>query len=190
MANRSWIRRPKKSAPTAAPGKPKHALSQSVTLYRIMARANVYTGCRLHADRYRQIGSTKSETSARVVPIGPMLVNTLRQWKWTCPKGDMDLVFPTARGVVEHHKNVARAVVERPCVAAGLVDVKGKPRYGLHSLRHYYASWCINRRADGGLELPLKVVSYRLGHAGIQIATMGLWFELCAASLISVPPCQ
>ena len=25
---------------------------------------------------------------------------------------------------------------------------------GLHALRHFYASWCINRRVDGGLELP------------------------------------
>jgi integrase len=36
-------------------------------------------------------------------------------------------------------------------------------------LRHFYASWCINRRADGGLELPLKVVQARLGHASIQM---------------------
>jgi hypothetical protein len=31
-----------------------------------------------------------------------------------------------------------------------------------------HASWCINRRADGGLELPIRVVQGRLGHAGIQ----------------------
>jgi hypothetical protein len=40
---------------------------------------------------------------------------------------------------------------------------------GLRPLRHFYASWCINRRADGGLELPLKLVQGRLGHASIQI---------------------
>jgi integrase len=124
---------------------------------------------RQRADRYNVIGIPKSEASARVIPIGPMLVNTLRQWKWQCPKSDLDLVFPNPHGRVEHHKNMSRAVVERPCVKAGLVDADGKPRYGLHSLRHYYASWCINRRSDGGLELPLKVVSYRLGHSGIQI---------------------
>ena len=48
----------------------------------------------------------------------------------------------------------------------------GKPvaKYaGLHSLRHFYASWCINRRVDGGLELPLKLVQARLGHASIQM---------------------
>jgi hypothetical protein len=25
---------------------------------------------------------------------------------------------------------------------------------GLHALRHFFASWCINRKIDGGLELP------------------------------------
>ena len=45
-----------------------------------------------------------------------------------------------------------------------------KAKYtGLHCLRHFYASWCINRRADGGLELPLKLVQARLGHASIQM---------------------
>jgi integrase len=40
---------------------------------------------------------------------------------------------------------------------------------GLHAFRHFYASWCINRRADGGLELPAKVVQERLGHSSIQM---------------------
>jgi integrase len=43
-----------------------------------------------------------------------------------------------------------------------------KAKYtGLHALRHFYASWCINRRVDGGLELPAKMVQERLGHANI-----------------------
>ena len=28
---------------------------------------------------------------------------------------------------------------------------------GLHSLRHFYASWCINRKKDGGLDPPAKI---------------------------------
>jgi len=48
--------------------------------------------------------------------------------------------------------------------------VEGKPKYtGLHCLRHFFASWCINRKVDGGLELPAKVVSERLGHSSISI---------------------
>jgi hypothetical protein len=37
------------------------------------------------------------------------------------------------------------------------------------SLRHFYALWSINRKVDGGLELPIKVVQGRLGHALIQM---------------------
>jgi integrase len=38
---------------------------------------------------------------------------------------------------------------------------------GLHAFWHFFASRCINRRADGGLELPPKVVQERLGHSSI-----------------------
>jgi integrase len=55
-------------------------------------------------------------------------------------------------------------------VQAGVVAKDGRAKYpGLHALRHFYASWCINRRADGGLELPVKTVQGRLGHASIQM---------------------
>ena len=53
-------------------------------------------------------------------------------------------------------------------VAAGLAASVDEPKYGWHSLRHFYASWCINRRIDGGLELPLKTVQDRLGHSSIK----------------------
>jgi integrase len=39
----------------------------------------------------------------------------------------------------------------------------------LHSLRHFHASWLINRRVDGGLELPAEVVQERVGHSGIMM---------------------
>lgn len=48
---------------------------------------------------------------------------------------------------------------------------------GLHLLRHFFASWCINRRADGGLELPPKLVQERLGHASI-VLTMDVYGHL------------
>jgi integrase len=44
-------------------------------------------------------------------------------------------------------------------VRTRLIDANGRPKYfGFHALRHFYASWCINREADGGLELPIKEV--------------------------------
>jgi integrase len=48
---------------------------------------------------------------------------------------------------------------------------------GLHAFRHFYASWCINRRADGGLELPGKIVQERLDHSSIML-TMDVYGHL------------
>ena len=53
-------------------------------------------------------------------------------------------------------------------------DDEGKPivkaKYtGMHTLRHFFASWCINRELDGGLELPPKIVQERMGHSAITI---------------------
>ena len=47
----------------------------------------------------------------------------------------------------------------------------------MHALRHFYASWCINRKVDGGLELPSKMVQQRMGHASINI-TMDVYGHL------------
>jgi len=117
------------------------------------------------ADRYSVMGEPKTKSSKRTVPLPPDLVQTLREWKLACPKGALGLVFPTRKGRIEHHSNIVRAFKD-VVLKAGLKDKHGKPKYtGLHSLRHFYASWCINRKADGGLELPVKIVQTRLGHA-------------------------
>jgi len=122
---------------------------------------------RQRADRYRNIGHPKSASGRRTIPIGDMVVNTLREWRLQCPKGDEDLVFPTGAGTIENHSNIVQRILDPAQCAAGVIDGKGKPKYGMHSLRHFYASWCINRKADGGLELPPKTVQARLGHASI-----------------------
>ena len=54
-------------------------------------------------------------------------------------------------------------------MAAGVINPSGAPKYGLHSLRHFYASWLINRKVDGGREMPIKSVQTLLGHASITI---------------------
>jgi len=125
---------------------------------------------RQRADRYRVIGRPKSETSERSIPLLPMVVNVLREHRLACPKGEQDLVFPNDAGNVYDHASIIKRGLIPLMVKAGLVDAKDKAKYtGLHALRHFYASWCINRRVDGGLELPLKVVQARLGHASIQM---------------------
>jgi len=147
---------------------------------------------RQRADRYAAIGKPKSESGERTVPLTPMVLNTLREWKLApkgklaCPKGKLDLVFPTGRGNVESHSNIIQRGLEPIEIAAGVTVTEpgpdGQPavmaKYtGLHALRHFYASWCINRRADGGLELPAKVVQERLGHSSIMM-TMDVYGHL------------
>src|SRR5262249_5237271 len=124
------------------------------------------------ADRYCEIGVPKSEAGTRTIPVPPMVINVLREWKLACARSELDLVFPTRTGKPQDHKALVR-LIQPVLKRAGLL-----PRYtGWHALRHFYASWCINRRAAGGLELPAKVVQARLGHASI-VMTMDRYGHL------------
>jgi integrase len=132
--------------------------------------ANGELHVRQRADCFNAIGRPKSEAGERTVPLLPMLVSALREWKLAGPKSALDLVFPNGAGNVESHQNIVQRGLQPAEVAAGVVTEAGEAKYpGLHALRHFYASWCINRRVDGGLELPLKLVQARLGHASIQM---------------------
>jgi integrase len=141
---------------------------------------------RQRADRYKTFAAPKSEAGERTVPLMPVVLTDLRKWKLACPKGQLSLVFPTGAGQVEHLSNIVSRGWVPAQIAAGVctiekdadgkvvVDAKGQPvrkaKYpGLHATRHFFASWCINRRADGGLELPGKVVQERLGHSTIAM---------------------
>src|SRR5271169_563788 len=125
---------------------------------------------RQRADRYQTIGKPKSESGERAIPLPPMVANTLREWKLRCPKSEHGIVFPTGTGEIEYHSNIVHRGLGPAQVAAGIVTKDGKPKYpGLHSLRHFYASWCINREKDGGLDLPLKMVQERLGHSTLAM---------------------
>jgi integrase len=121
---------------------------------------------RQRADRYGAIGAPKTKESRRTIPLSPETMTALKTWKLACPKGELDLVFPSATGAVEHHKNLLRnlAPVMR---TAGVVTKDGEPKYALHAFRHFFASWCINSKASGGRELPAKEAQHLLGHSSI-----------------------
>lgn len=135
---------------------------------------------RQRADRYGDVGMPKSEAGQRTVPLPPIAVNTLKEWKLACPKSEAGLVFPNTAGNIENHQNMLKRGLWPILIAAGLttttdkLDKEGKPilaaKYsGFHALRHWYASWCINRKVDGGLELTAKAVQARMGHSSIQV---------------------
>ena len=119
---------------------------------------------RQRADRYRQIGDPKSGDSRRTIPLDLDTVgDALKQWKLKCGIFDSDLVFPAGSGKPMHPKALL-AVLRSAIRGAGI-----RNKYGLHAFRHFFASWCINPRADGGRELPPKSVQALLGHASITM---------------------
>ncbi|PWE57911.1 site-specific integrase [Metarhizobium album] len=135
---------------------------------------------RQRADRYGEIGMPKSGSGQRTVPLPPMVTNTLKEWRLACPASEADLVFPNQAGNIEFHNNMLHRGLWQTEITAGVtvetakVDEGGNPilaaKYsGFHALRHWYASWCINRKADGGLELTPKAVQTRMGHSSIQV---------------------
>src|SRR5271166_2898704 len=77
------------------------------------------------ADRFNKFGKPKSEAGERTVPLTPILLNTLREWKLNSPKSASGLVFPTGRGNVESHSNIVKRGLAPIEVAAGVVDSKG-----------------------------------------------------------------
>lgn len=135
---------------------------------------------RQRADRYQNLGMPKTDAGHRTIPLPPMVVNTLKTWKLSTPKGELGLVFPNTAGKVEFHQNMLQRGLWPAWIAAGVVVPSDKldedggpimaPKYpGFHALRHWYASWCINRKSDGGLELTAKAVQQRLGHSTIGV---------------------
>jgi integrase len=97
------------------------------------------------ADWWGTIGPTKSKNGARDIPMTPYVVNTLRAWKLACPPaapGRLDLVFPGRADKVVSHSTV-QSDFDQVQRQAGILDADGAPKYGLHALRHFFASWGI-----------------------------------------------
>ena len=128
---------------------------------------------RQRADRYNEIGSPKSHAGERAVPLSPMVVNSLKEWKLACPKGDLGLVFPSGAGKIEVLPNIQRrgfGAAQERCglvVDTGRKDEDGepimRPKYSMHSLRHFCASWLIEQG------FPPKRLQTILGHSSIQM---------------------
>jgi integrase len=118
---------------------------------------------RQRADQWGQIGAPKSKAGRRDVPLAPMVVNALREWRLSCPKGELDLVFPNNRGRPLSHTNFAKRVFRPLQAENGITDAEGAPKFGPHALRHAAASLFIEQGWT-----PKKVQTV-LGHASIQM---------------------
>jgi integrase len=129
---------------------------------------------RQRADRYGRIGSCKSKGSRRDIPVGDRVLNALRLWR--AQAGEFDLVFATSTGKPIQHGNLVYRFWQ-PLQVRVFGEIK---HTGLHCLRHFYASWLINSKKRGGLELPVKEVQKRMGHASVTL-TMDVYAKLFEA---------
>jgi integrase len=127
---------------------------------------------RQRADAWNEIGSPKTEAGTRDVMLPPIVVNTLRDWQRDCPKGELGLVFPNGDGNVESLANIynrgwgplqCKVGIVRPSTTPEGGEAIQRPQYGLHALRHFYASWLI----DQGFQP--KRIQELMGHASLQI---------------------
>jgi integrase len=129
---------------------------------------------RQRADKWCQIGPLKSGTSYRSVPLSPLVVNSLKEWKLSCPPGSLDLVFPNGAGKVESLPNIWNRGFAPLQVAAGIVRADGKAKYGAHTLRHFFASWLIEQGFN------VKRISALLGHSS-PVVTLTIYAHLLPA---------
>lgn len=88
-----------------------------------------------------RVQRTKSKNSRRSIPVPPQVVPVLRQWQKECPKTEQGWVFPTRSGNPVTYDNMKSKFWDPLMRRAGL---EGK-RYGMHGMRHYFASTLIRK---------------------------------------------
>lgn len=128
---------------------------------------------RQRADQWGVMGPPKSKAGNREIPLAPIVVSTLKEWKLACPKGELGLVFPTSSGTVEDAHNIRRRWFEPLQVKIGIVTDSGRkdgkgnpimlPKYGLHALRHVAASLFIEQGFGP------KRIQAIMGHSSIEL---------------------
>jgi integrase len=129
---------------------------------------------RRRVDRFNIFGYPKSEAATRDIPLSPIVINSLRAWRLVCPRGELNLVFPTGAGRVESHGNILSRIFWPIQIAAGVItlrdeeDDRGNPikipdaKYSLHALRHAAAALWIEQGFSP------KRIQTLMGHASIQ----------------------
>ena len=116
------------------------------------------------ADDSHKLGRLKSASGYRAIPLPPIVVNALREWKLACPKGELGLVFPNKIGKVESYANIMQRGFAPIQIKAGITgkrDGRTVAKYGLHALRHACASLWIEEGHNP------KQIQKLMGHSSI-----------------------
>ena len=134
------------------------------------------------ANRWSELGKTKTKSGRRTVPLIPLARNALRElFMASAHKGG--LVFCTGSGKVMAHQNIALKIVGAAQRHAGLVTADGRPLYNVHALRHFCASCWIENK------ISITTIAAMLGHKhpGVTLSVYGhaLQDETVAAATIA-----
>lgn len=123
------------------------------------------------ADRYQTIGAPKSRHGRRTIPLPPGVRRALAVWMLQAPQSE--LAFPGPQGGILSYMAIWCGMWRDVMTAARLLDARGKPRFGLHTLRHVAVSLWIEQGADP------KRVSLWAGHHSVAF-TMDCYGHLWA----------
>jgi integrase len=118
---------------------------------------------RQRANWWGEIGAPKSAAGHREIPMSPMVVNTLKEWKLRSLRGEAGFVFPNPAGRVQSHNNLSYNGIRALQMNCRIVDDRGEAKYGPHALRHFFASWAIEQGFS-----PKKLQAL-MGHSSITL---------------------
>jgi integrase len=101
-------------------------------------------------------------------------VAALRRWKFACPPSNLDLVFPKPDGSLMHRKLLRDQGLRRAQAAAGV------RHFGVHALRHFFASELIRQG------YPPTEVASRLGHSSppVTMTVYARWYAGAASDAV------
>jgi integrase len=129
------------------------------------------------ADKYDKIGRVKAKMSRRDVPLGPDTVKAIQRWLDAATESEF--VFPNGDGNIWSYSNLwnrfwvplmnkAGLVTDKPASKTTRGQTKGaegykQPRFGLHMLRHVYASLQIEQGVQP------KRLQALMGHSTLKV---------------------
>jgi len=137
---------------------------------------------RQRVDQFGKIGVPKSKKGRRAIPMPPGAWRAIAEWKLRAPKSARGLLYGNGAGNPERYANIWNRTWAPLMTAAGLVDDDGRPRFGLHALRHACISLWIEQNISP------KKVSEWAGHSSVAFTldTYGhLWKSAATDSQIA-----
>lgn len=116
------------------------------------------------ADRFNDLDMPKSRAGQRVVPMSPLVIQALREWRLACPKGALNLVFPNTLGTLMHASDISRLFWHSLMATSGFEEAEdGSYPYEFRHLRHVAASLFIEQGATP------KRIQIIMGHSSVRV---------------------